>query len=391
MDESRRSLEEFLGAHPDLVTDLFHGSERQVAVLLDDAGTVLYANGVFRDLIGENRSPVGRPLSRYLENEEADALPGVAPGERRQAAIPLRSADGSVYRFEATVARGERSVLLVGQRAVLTHSDAIQRMSLINEEMVNLSRELTRKSAALKRSNQELEDFASVASHDLRAPLRRIEALGELLRTEAGEALNEQAREYLRLIRNAAAQMRQMVSGLLEVSRVNTRNLQTEAVDLTRLAREVADELVGASGEREARIRIDPIPPVQADAAQMRQLMQNLLANAVKFRKPGAPADIRVHEEPDPSRNRPGRMVRFAVVDRGIGFDPDFAERIFGMFERLEGPREVEGTGIGLSVCKRIVERHGGTIGASGQAGEGARFTVALPRDEESAKETGGG
>jgi signal transduction histidine kinase len=375
MDEAQRPLHRFLTGHPDKVVELCHLSERQVVLLVDGDGTVTYANALFRVLVGENRDPVGQPLSRYLE--QGQPWPPAEPdgGGPRQVTVPFCSRDGSIYRFEIALVRADDCLLLFGQRALLTHSEAIARMSEVNEEMVRLSRELTRQSAALKRSNRELESFASVASHDLQAPLRRIEALSGLLRAEIEAAAGEQARDYLERMEKEASRMRRMVDGLLELSRAGTRPLQAEPVDLGALAHELADDLAAALGIRDAKVRIEPVPAVRADPVMMRQLLQNLLLNALQHGKPGGPPDVRLYPE---EADRPG-WVRFALSDRGVGFDAGQAERIFGIFERLQGSERSGGTGIGLSICRRIVQRHGGSISAQGEIGRGARFTVTLP------------
>ena len=375
MDEAQRPLHRFLTEHPARIVELCHRSDRQVVLLVDGDGTVTYANALFHSLVGENRDPVGQPLSRYLERGQPwppAELEGDGP---HQVTVPFRSRDDSVYRFETALVRADGCLLLFGQRALLTHSEAVARMSEVNEEMVRLSRELTRQSAALKRSNRELENFASVASHDLQAPLRRIEKLGELLRAEIEAMAGEQARDYLDRMAREVSRMRRMVDGLLDLSRVGTRPLRAEPIDLSMLARELADDLAAALEIRDAKIRIEPVVALRADPVMMRQLLQNLLVNALQHGKPGEPPDIHLYPV-EPHRSG---WVRFALSDRGTGFDPEQAERIFGVFERLQGSGQSEGTGIGLSICRRIVQRHGGSIAAQSSVGDGARFTVTLP------------
>ena len=245
-------------------------------------------------------------------------------------------------------------------------------------------RHLKRALGVLERSNQELEEFAYVASHDLQEPLRKISAFSGLLVEECGEAVSVDGREYLDHILGAVTRMQTLINDLLQLSRVATRAKPFTPVDLNMTLREVLEDLDARIQESGGTVSVEPLPTLDADAVQMHQLFQNLIANALKFRKPDAAPVVRVRVlESDAGTNR----VVLCVEDHGIGFEPRFEERIFGLFQRLHGRQAYEGTGIGLAVCRRIVERHGGRITADGRLGEGAVFRLELPLQQENQEE----
>jgi signal transduction histidine kinase len=226
----------------------------------------------------------------------------------------------------------------------------------------------------LQRSNEALDEFASVASHDLQEPVRKILAFGDLLNTAAGPALEGPAREHLARMLNAATRMRTLINDLLLYSQVTTRVQPFARTDLARIAREVIADLETAIAESGGRVEVGPLPVIEADALQMRQLLQNLLGNALKYRRKDVPPVVRLG-----SSSSGGRNCMIAVTDNGIGFNENHAAKIFRMFVRLHGRGEYQGSGIGLAICRKIVERHGGTIAASSTAGQGATFCVTLP------------
>ncbi len=236
----------------------------------------------------------------------------------------------------------------------------------------------------LERSNRELEEFAYVASHDLQEPLRKISAFSSLLVQECSPSVSADGREYLDHILGAVKRMQLLISDLLQLSRISTRARTFSPVDLNATLREVLEDLDSRLRDSGGTVAVETLPVLDADATQMRQLFQNLVANALKFRKPGEAPAVRVRLlESDDQNNR----VVLGVDDNGIGFEPRFAERIFGLFQRLHGRLEYEGTGIGLAVCRRIVERHKGHITAEGRPGDGASFRIELPLRQLNLKE----
>jgi PAS domain S-box-containing protein len=225
----------------------------------------------------------------------------------------------------------------------------------------------------LQRSNAALDEFASVASHDLQEPLRKIVTFGDLLSRSAGPALQSTAREHLARMLNATARMRTLINDLLMYSQVSTRVQLFVDTDLAAIAREVITDLETTIAEAGGRVEVGKLPVIAADPLQMRQLLQNLLGNALKYRRKDMAPVVQLNG------SNGGPQCTITVTDNGIGFNEHYAEKIFRMFTRLHGREEYEGSGIGLAICRKIVERHGGTIAATSTTGQGATFTVTLP------------
>jgi signal transduction histidine kinase len=244
-------------------------------------------------------------------------------------------------------------------------------------ELATANEHLRQSTLELERSNRELQDFAFVASHDLQEPLRKIQTFGDRLRGKHGEVLGPEGIDYLERMQRAAHRMHVLINDLLTFSRVTSRGQPFVPTDLGQIAREVLSDLEVRVEQTGGRVEIGDLPTLDADPLQMRQLLQNLLGNALKFHRDGEPPHVRVSgsvlQDGAPPR------ARIVVADDGIGFDMKYLDRIFTPFQRLHGRAEYEGTGMGLAVCRRIVERHGGTLTAESAPGQGARFLVTLP------------
>jgi signal transduction histidine kinase len=255
----------------------------------------------------------------------------------------------------------------------------------------NLQRQRAEESLAhqaqeLARSNSELEHFAHVASHDLQEPLRKIQAFGDRLMLKCREDLGEQGRDYLERMQSAATRMQTLISDLLTFSRVTIRPRPFVSVDLTAVAHVVVSDLEMSIQRVGATVQIDQLPTIDADPGQMGQVLQNLIGNALKFHRPGVSPLIKVwgtllqsqnhgieHNGSDP------QQCRIYIEDNGIGFEEKYLDLIFQPFQRLFGRGEYEGTGMGLAICKKIVERHGGNLTAQSTPGQGTTFIITLP------------
>jgi PAS domain S-box-containing protein len=240
-------------------------------------------------------------------------------------------------------------------------------------ERKRAEKELERYAAELERSNEELEQFAYVISHDLREPARMVKSYLELLDSRYQGQLDEKADMFIYHAVDGAKRMQEMINALLDLSRIGTRGEEPVPTDAEAVLKRTLNVLERAIEETEADVTHDPLPTVMADKAQLAQVFQNLVANAIKFRREDVPPRVHISAE------REDDEWVFSVADNGIGIDPEQADRIFQIFQRLHTREEYEGTGIGLALCKRIVERHGGRIWVESEVGQGSTFTFTLP------------
>ncbi len=228
----------------------------------------------------------------------------------------------------------------------------------------------------LEAANKELEAFSYSVSHDLRAPLRAVDGFARMVLEDYAEKLDAEGRRQLRVIRDGAQKMGRLIDDLLGFSRLGRREMALADVDMMALVRDVAEELRKLETARIIEIAIAPLPATHGDPAMLRQVWANLLSNAIKFTRPRAPARIEVGGWTD------GAESIYRVKDNGAGFNMEYADKLFGVFQRLHGPDEFEGTGVGLALVQRIVHRHGGRIWAEGKVNEGAAFSFALPNNQ---------
>ena len=337
---------------------------------------------------------LGQPLEILLPSEARAAhaahIQGFSNAEKpsrrmgdRGAIYGLRK-NGELFPAEASISKQKIDgewVFTAIVRDVTEEQAAQHRLKQANEE--------------LERSNADLEHFAAVASHDLQEPLRKIQAFGERLQSRFGKSLPERGQDYIDRMQNAAGRMSTLIDDLLAFSRVTTRARPFENLNLSDLIDDVVCDLEMRIEQSQGRVDIGPLPAIDADPIQMRLLFQNLIANGLKFHRQGVPPIVEVgmienSNEIEPSDKPEGdpEVCRIFVKDNGTGFDEKYLDRIFDVFQRLHGRGVYEGTGMGLAIARKIVERHGGGITATSTPGEGARFIITLPIEQsESNKE----
>jgi len=267
----------------------------------------------------------------------------------------------------------------LGRRALHASDDVREangRLERVNAELATTNATLARRAGELARSNDELAQFASIASHDLQEPLRKVRTFTQQVTMTEADSLSDKGRDYLQRANAAAERMQNLIEDLLRYSRVATHARPFALVDLDVLVHEVLDDLELERERAGAVIRVGDLPALHGDATQLRQLIQNLVSNALKFRREGVAPEVEIDGAVA------GEVATITVRDNGIGFEQQYSKRIFRVFERLHGRGTYPGTGIGLALCRKIVERHGGTIVADGTPGAGATFTVTLPVDQ---------
>jgi two-component system, chemotaxis family, sensor kinase Cph1 len=259
------------------------------------------------------------------------------------------------------------------QRAERENLAAAPALAERARQLEDANAELAEATARLERSNEELQRFATVASHDLREPLRVVSGFAELLARRHGDELAPEARRFVDAITDGVARMDEMISDLLAYARAGRADQPLEPVDTGEIVRDALDGLGRAVDEAGAEIEVEPLPMVNGNPASLRQLFQNLIANAIKFVDDGPPR-VRIWAAEVPEG------WRFSVRDNGIGIDPEQADRIFGMFTRLHGAERYTGTGVGLALCQRIVDVHGGRIWVEQAPGGGSQFMFTIAR-----------
>ncbi len=367
-EESRKKLLEENQEQRELLQKMFEADPGGVAVFTRDDLRFQFANRAYRDL---TPFPQEEPVGRALEEVWPSALgfqvmktylPPMEDGKPvKYDKITRRFPDRSIRHFSVHL----QPLSWQGRPATLVVAWEITQLEEAKAELQDYAEKL-------KRSNEDLQQFALIASHDLQEPLRKIETFGSLLADKAPQ-LDERGRDYVARMRDAAERMRRMVESLLELSRVNTRGNPFIAVDLAEVTKEVLSDLSLQIRRTNGTVEAALLPTIEGDPQQLHRLLQNLISNALKFHKPDVPPCVKL------SARVLADVAEIDVEDNGIGFEPEYAERIFQPFQRLVGRSEYEGSGMGLAICRRIVERHGGTIHARSRPGQGTTFAVTLP------------
>ncbi len=312
---------------------------------------------------------LGRPVSVILPpavpTEEAHLTERLLRGERI-ASFPTkrRRKDGSLFEVSIT-----KSLIFAPGGQAIGVSSIVRDV----EELRQVHRELVKAKEALESANRELEAFSYSVAHDLRAPLRTIDGFSQAVLEDCGEQLGADGRRHLGLVRESAQLMAKLIDELLSLARISRADVRRERCDLGLIARSVHDRLALSYPGRSVQLVLEGELVAEADSRLVRVVLENLLGNAWKFTRDQAKPEIRVGAE-----RREGSRA-FFVSDNGAGFDMAYAEKLFGLFQRLHSRREFEGTGVGLATVKRVVQRHGGRVWADGRVGEGATFHFTLP------------
>ncbi|APW96510.1 histidine kinase [Halobiforma lacisalsi AJ5] len=354
---------------------------------IDDVFYVLDENGSFR------RWNESLPTVTGYTDAEIDAMNAMElfEGEDRET---ITTAIDEVFETGHTRVEAEL-VTKSGERipyefaaSALENPDGEQVLTGIGRDITarrNRQRQLESLVADLEESNERLEQFAYAASHDLQEPLRMVSSYLTLVERRYADELDEDGREFIEFAVDGAERMQEMIDGLLAYSRVDTQGDPFEPVDVDAVLEDVLADLEVRIAETGADVTVESLPTVYGDPDQLRQLFQNLIDNALTYDDDGPPeVTVFAELEPESESKRDGDAWKISVRDEGIGIDPDDAERIFRVFDRLHTVDEYSGTGIGLALCQRIVERHDGDIWVDSEPGEGSTFTVRLPATAES-------
>ncbi len=375
-------------------------------LVTDVKGTIREANRIAAYLLNIPADRlVGKPLTNFIPLEERKVFRSRLARLEEQVAIDPSSRDENwITRLtpraneplyvSLTVAGTPGGGLRWQVRDISELVQARQELELANRDLEQRVQDRTaavRQAQAqtqsyaheLELKNRDLRDFAAVASHDLQEPLRKIRVFSEMLGMDKGDVLGEEGVGYLERMQKAAVRMQSMLDGLLVYSRLDSRAKPLAWTDLNEVAREALADLELQIMRLGGQVEVAPLPWIEAEPTQMRQLLQNLIGNGLKFHRPDEPPAVKVWAEKvlEAERAEPAapEQVRIVVQDNGIGFDDSYLPRLFQPFQRLHGRNEYPGEGMGLAICRRVVERHAGTITAHSQPGQGATFIVALP------------
>lgn len=339
--------------------------------MFDANNTLIVANKRYLDLYGFSPDEVkpGKTLREILTYSVS--LGNYTP-EEAEVALAEREARSTLAERSTVKQRLKDGRVIAVMNEPMSDGGTIATYTDITETEQQ-ARELRLYNSKLEASNRELQDFAYVASHDLQEPLRKIEAFGDRLNRRYAEDLPEQGQMYIERMQDAANRMRSLINDLLSYSRVTTKGKELVETDTNAILADVLSDLSVRIDETRATVEVCDLPPLMGDKTQLRQLFQNLIGNALKFSRPGVDPIVTLSVDVGEEE------TLFKIADNGIGFDNQFKDQIFTIFQRLHGRLEYEGTGVGLATVRKIVERHNGTIDADGRPGEGATFLVTLP------------
>ncbi|MBX9767407.1 MAG: PAS domain S-box protein [Bdellovibrionales bacterium] len=351
--------------------------EAAIVAVTDKSGHITYVNKKFcaiskyseEELLGKTH----RIINSHFHPKEffQKMWTTISSGQTWEGEIKNRAKDGSYYWVNTTI------VPFMDPDGHLEQYIAV-RYEITDRKLAEEKLKLYAKK--LEISNQELQDFASVAAHDLQEPLRKIHSFSDRIKVKAKDSLSAEAVDYLERVQSSAKRMQTLINDLLTYSRVTTQAKPFSQISLEQIVKNVCSDLEYRLEQSQGKVTVGALPSVEADPTQMHQLFLNLIGNGLKFHKPNEAAHVQITGEIIDLPGHGARPAcRLSIKDNGIGFDEKYLDRIFTIFQRLHGRHEYEGTGIGLAVCRKIVDRHGGTITATSQPGQGATFIITLP------------
>jgi chemotaxis family two-component system sensor kinase Cph1 len=345
----------------DLYTTVVENSLTGIYIMQEEK--IVFANQRFADIYGYSKEEIiGKDSLDLVHPEDRPMI-----AEVRQRRIEGKEAPKE---YEARGLKKNGELIYEGKPAILGNVLDVTALKKAEAAMKANAKELEMK-------NVELDNFASIASHDLREPLRKVQSFVNLLMSKHGQSLDDQGKDYLRRMQSAAARMQALIESLLAFSHLTTKSGPVQEINLRKVAEEALSNLEVQIEETKGVVEVDSLPTVRVDRLQMVQLFQNLIGNALKFHREGVPPHVKIYSSGGDEKNP--APVEICIEDNGIGFDEKYLSRIFAPFERLHGKEQYQGVGMGLAICMKIVERHSGAITATSTIGAGSTFIVTLP------------
>jgi PAS domain S-box-containing protein len=354
------------------------------AVTLNRQGMIVYSNSSFANLVNVPLSNVmGASFKEFVSvdsREEYEKLFQHGWQQDSKGELQIRSGDKEkpvLVSLTALELDGGLSMSII-LTDLTSQKRTQQQLSLFNQQLQDSNH-------ALEDSNHDLQQFASVASHDLQEPLRKIQIFSNLLRDNYGNSFPEESQRWLNKIIDSAGRMKTLIIDILNYSRLSSHISQFDEIDLNLLVKDVLDDFDLIVLEKKANINVGKLPVVTVNKGQIRQVFQNIISNALKFVQAGQLPEIhisakRIAEKDFSGREMPdGPFCLISIKDNGIGFNEQYADNIFALFERLHSKDQYEGTGIGLSIARKIIEKHDGLIDVKSKEGEGSEFMIILP------------
>lgn len=354
------------------------------AVTLNEAGLIIYSNSRFSNLAaGSLSSVLGSEFKNYLTPECQDDFKELFDEGWKQAV------KGEVHLIGETinipVLLSVNKLRLEDETALSIIVTDLSMQKETEQQLKNKNEQLERLNQALIDSNHDLQQFASVASHDLQEPLRKIQVFSKFLKDKSYDELSDQSKQYVEKILNSAHRMKILIVDVLNYSRLSAEDEYIELLDLNTLVEEILDDFDLKINEKNAKVELGKLPVIEGNRGQLRQVFYNLISNALKFAAPNKPALVIISTkefnaaELGLSLMDEEQYCRITIQDNGIGFDEKFANSIFNLFEKLNPKSAFEGSGIGLAIAKKIIDKHHGLIIARSTPGNGAEFNIVLP------------